>query len=173
MKTFFGRKVLGYVALAIVSCTALSAACSGEELRRPPGDLPPDEQAVRFTPFEAPAFGRPRGELRRVVTSAGEYEALLGSPPPADLDFRREWVVLYAAGTFSTGGYMAEIAHIGRSPGGRSLQIETRLSTPGPRCFVTQAFTSPYVVARFPRPAGEPRVTFTHETEVVDCGGAL
>lgn len=169
MKTFSRMNVLGWALVAIVSCTALGDAWAREGGGRPPRAPNPGEIALPFAPLEVRASGRPRGELRTLLTSARMYQAFVGSPPPEDLNFQREWVILYAPGTMPTGGYVADISYIGRSADGRTLTIETRLIEPGPDCFVTQALTNPYVLVRFPRPEGARRVNFTHVTEARNC----
>ncbi|MDI1431718.1 protease complex subunit PrcB family protein [Polyangium sorediatum] len=169
MKTFSRKNVLGWALVAIVSCTALGDALAREGSRRAPRAPNPGEIAVPFTELEVRASGRPRGELRTLLTSPRMYQAFVGSRPPEDLDFQREWVILYAPGTMPTGGYEADISYIGQSTDGRTLTIETRLFEPGPHCFVTQALTNPYVLVRFPRPETARRVVFSHVTEERDC----
>lgn len=169
MKTFSRMNVLGWALVAIVSCTALGDAMAREGGGRPPRSPNPGEIALPFRELQARASGRPRGELRTLLTSARLYQAFVGSPPPEDLNFQREWVVLYAAGTLPTGGYEADISYIGRSADGRTLTIETRLVEPGATCFVTQALTNPYVLVRFPRLDNARTVTFTHVSEVREC----
>jgi hypothetical protein len=159
MKTFFVCNLLA----AIVSCTAVAAA------DLPPPQPQPGELELPFKEIGVRAFGRPFGETSLVITTPQSYRTVLGAAPPTDLDFDREWVVLYAAGTKPTGGYEAHIARIVRSPAARTLTVETRLVTPGPRCFVTEALTNPYVVARFRRPPEALRVAFVHSSEVRDC----
>jgi len=175
MQSSFHKKLLGGAVLLLLSCAAASAARSRERISPTPRDLPPapSDRAIPFVTIEARAHGRPNGELRRVLSSSEAYLALLGSAPPADLDFQREWVVVYAAGTFSTGGYRAEIASIARSFTGDTITIGTRLVAPGPHCFVTQAFTNPYVVARFRRPAEGARIVWSHDVSVHDCEGGI
>ncbi|MDI3285945.1 protease complex subunit PrcB family protein [Polyangium sp. 15x6] len=169
MKTFSRKNVLGWALVAIVSCTALGDASAREGAERPPRAPNPGEIALPFSELEVRASGRPRGELRTLLTSPRMYQTFVGSPPPEYLDFQREWVILYAAGTMPTGGYTADISYIGRSTDGRTLTIETRLIEPGPHCFVTQALTNPYVLVRFQHPGNAQRVVFTHVTEVRDC----
>lgn len=169
MKTFSRKNMLGWALVAIVSCTALGDAAARVGAGRPPRAPNPGEIALPFSELEVRASGRPRGELRTLLTSARLYQAFVGSPPPEDLNFQREWVILYAPGTMPTGGYVADISYIGRSADGRSLSIETRLYEPGPHCFVTQALTNPYVLVRFQRPDDARHVNFTHVTEVRDC----
>ncbi|MDI1443331.1 protease complex subunit PrcB family protein [Polyangium sp. 6x1] len=169
MKTFSRKNVLGWALVAIVSCTALGDAVAREGGGRPTRAPNPGEIAVPFSELEVRASGRPRGELRTLLTSPRLYQAFVGSPPPEDLDFQREWVILYAPGTMPTGGYVADISYIGRSTDGRTLTIETRLFEPGAHCFVTQALTNPYVLVRFPRPESTRSVVFSHVTEVRDC----
>ena len=169
MKTFSRKNVLGWALVAIVSCTALGDAWAREGAGRTPRAPNPGEVALPFAPLEVRASGRPRGEIRTLLTSARMYQAFVGSPPPEGLDFQREWVVLYAAGTMPTGGYVADISYIGRTNDGRGITIETRLVEPGPDCFVTQALTNPYVLVRFPRPESAQRVTFSHVAETQNC----
>jgi len=167
MRTFFKRSGLGVGVVAVIFCAALSAACAGEA----PADLPvphPNEREVPFVELEVRASGRGFGEVRRLITSEAEYRAVLGGPPPENVDFRRDWVVFYAAGVMPTGGYSAHISRINVSED-RGLTIETRLVVPGPRCFVTQALTNPYIIARIPRFTNIRRVNFSHNDEVNDC----
>jgi hypothetical protein len=171
MQPFSRMNVLGWALLAIVSCTALGDAWARED-GRPPRAPNPGEIALPFARLEARASGRPQGELRTLLTSARMYQAFVGGPPPEELDFQREWVILYAAGTQPTGGYVADISYIGRSTDGRTLSIETRLTEPGAHCFVTQALTNPYVLVRFPRPDDARSVVFSHVTEVQDCASS-
>jgi len=105
-----------------------------------------------------------------VFTSQSGYRAYFGHNAPSAVDFSRDWVVFYAAGTQSTGGYRASIAYLGKSLSGRTLYVDTHFERPGPDCIVTQAFTKPYVLARFRRPTPPPIfVSYFHSTSVRSC----
>jgi hypothetical protein len=118
-----------------------------------------------------------RGEVetRVVLTSRAAYASYFGHAAPADLDFAREWVLFYSAGTRSTGGYQASVASISRSNSGKTLYVSTHLSSPGAGCNVTFALTTPHALVAFRRPATRPttaRATHTDETLACDaCEG--
>jgi hypothetical protein len=134
-----------------------------------------DRRAGAPIAFEAVGDGvgdAERTETRRLVTSAADYRATFGHPPPASVDLAREWVVFYAAGARPTGGYEASVVSIARRCDG-GLRVVTRLVSPGPACLVTQAITSPHALVRFARPADvDPRdVEFVAVAEERACTG--
>jgi hypothetical protein len=118
-----------------------------------------------------------RGEVetRVVLTSRAAYASYFGHAAPAGLDFAREWVFFYSAGTRNTGGYEATVASISRSQNGRTLYLETHLRSPGASCLVTFAFSKPHALVAFRRPASRPtaaRAFHTDETRACDpCDG--
>jgi len=168
MALLYTRKVivLGVSAIAWFSAISLQSPVSALES---PRDLPrPSARVLPIVTIEARAYGRPVGEIQKLITTAAAYRGLLGTEPPENLDFSREWVAFYAAGTLPTGGYSAHISRVSAASGGLLL-IETRLVSPGPNCLVTQALTNPYVVVRFPKPEHATRAIFDHEVVVKDC----
>ncbi len=173
MAQFYTARWLGCLAMALAPLAAISG-CAEDELEEPLADAAPlspasEERSVPFVKIEARVSARQPGELSRLITSREQYRALLGSEPPADIDFGQHWVVYYAAGVRPTGGYEARIADIRIARNGRTLLITTQLVEPGPGCIVTQALTHPHVLVRFPIPAGVRRVAFEHENEERAC----
>jgi hypothetical protein len=118
---------------------------------------------------------RGEAETRVVLTSRAAYAGYFGHPAPADLDFSREWVFFYSAGTRTTGGYEATVASISRSQSGKTLHVSTHLVSPGVGCNVTFAFSTPHALVAFRRPATRPtaaRAFHTDETRACDrCEG--
>lgn len=110
---------------------------------------------------------------RAVITSLASYVALTGHPPPITIDWAREWVVFYGAGTKPTGGYAATIERLGVSWWGPTLLVETKLVSPGADCIVTKALTNPQAFAKLSRPAPRPYlVHWTNRHEARSCDPA-
>ncbi|MFN2563770.1 MAG: protease complex subunit PrcB family protein [Gemmatimonadaceae bacterium] len=85
-------------------------------------------------------------------------------PAPA-VDFDHEIVVLVAMGQRPTGGY--SIAIEGLFEAGGALYALVRETSPGSRCFTTQALTQPIDAVRVPRRAGA--VAFVERTATNEC----
>jgi hypothetical protein len=156
--------VLGVLTIAGCAAQAIDATdvASGEaELQA--------RRSIPFTAFQDPeGVGSGARELRRLITSAAQYERVLGHAPPADVSFRRgEIVVLYDAGVKPTGGYDAAVESI--EAGSSTLFVTTRLQSPGPNCLVTQSLTHPYALVKLQRPRGTVRVRFERDDTVRDC----
>lgn len=136
-----------------------------------------DHLTIAFRELDDPQGVGDRGEVetRVVLTSRAAYAGYFGHAAPADLDFSREWVLFYSAGTRSTGGYEATVASIARSASGKTLYVSTSLRAPGPDCLVTFALTQPHALVAFRRPATRPtaaRAYHTDETRACDrCEG--
>jgi hypothetical protein len=126
---------------------------------------------LRFSTFQADVGGAGVEPTRRIFTSAESYRRFFGMSPPWHVSFSREWVVFFSAGVRPTGGYRASIRAITRSASGLTLRIATQLESPGEGCFVTQAFTKPHVLAKFPIPSDvRPRyVRYTRDDVVRTC----
>jgi hypothetical protein len=127
-------------------------------------------RTVSFSSFEDPAVGAAEGEgeIRRLITSAAQYQRLLGHAAPSDVDFSAgEIVVFYSAGVKNSGGYEASIASI-ESRGGR-LIVTTRLESPGEGCAATLGLTHPYVLVKLQRPRNLRRARFERDDTVREC----
>lgn len=131
-----------------------------------------DRPALTLIPFTDDIGLAGQKEVAKVFTSASAYSQYFGHAAPRMVDWAHDWVVFYSAGERNTGGYAATIAEVTTSQTGRTLKVETALSSPGPNCLVTQAFTHPYALAKFKRPA--PRPEFVHVAKTYatnDCAG--
>jgi hypothetical protein len=107
-------------------------------------------------------------ETRMLIRSASAYERLFGHAPPDEVDFAGGEVVLfYSAGVQPTGGYEAAIDYVDRR--GRVLRVGTRLISPGEDCIVTQALTTPHVLATVQPERRIRRARWRHVEEVRDC----
>ena len=91
-------------------------------------------------------------KTRTLIRSAAGYQSFFGHAPPPAVDFARDWVMFYAAGTEPTGGYDASFVAVLRA--GSSLIAITQLVSPGPACAVTQVLTAPYALIKFPAQPG-------------------
>jgi hypothetical protein len=158
--------VLG--AIALFGCAAdvgSTADAEGSEaaLRRP-------SQSIAFEAFSDPEGVGSAGErpTSRLIRSARQYERLLGHAPPAEVDFAAgDVVIFYSAGIQSTGGYEASILEVALR--NRQLQVTTQLVSPGEDCIVTQALTTPYVLARVRPPRRVNGARFEHVDVIRDC----
>ena len=112
-------------------------------------------------------------ETRRVFTSASGYEAYFAHPAPAGVDWSREWLALYSAGTRRSGGYQASIESAHAAPSSRTLIVTTKLVSPGAGCIVTMGLTKPYALVKFPMPSPPlDSVQFWRVEEARDCDQA-
>lgn len=167
------------IALSLSACVVadedeLHAELSDEALVE---DGKADHQTITFRELDDALGIGDRGEVetRVVLTSRAAYASYFGHAAPAGLDFAREWVLFYSAGTRSTGGYEATVASITRSNSGKTLYVGTHLVSPGAGCAVTFALSKPHALVAFRRPTPRPTAALashTDETRVCDrCEG--
>lgn len=86
-------------------------------------------------------------------------------PDAPTVDFETSMVIAAAMGGKPTGGFSITIEGIDRS--GSDLYVTVVETSPGPTCFVTQAYTAPVVALRVPRVTG--KVEFLEESRVDEC----
>lgn len=167
--------------LLLAPLIAAAAACSSQS--------PTSHEAVAV-PLDAIALGddsvqnpvqdwRLYGGLERrerlVIDNQADWSRLwsrmnanLGIQPPPELpsvDFDRYMVIVASMGTRPTGGYFIEVEGVHRS--GSDLYVTVHESSPGPRCGVTTAITTPTTALLVPRTAG--RVFFVERRSVHPC----
>ncbi|HEY0053541.1 MAG TPA: protease complex subunit PrcB family protein [Caulobacteraceae bacterium] len=107
------------------------------------------------------------------ITSEREWVAMWrritrrhGEPPdPPAVDFEREMLLLAAMGTQATGGYSIRIEDVIETPDG--LEVIVIRTSPGRRCGVTAALTSPVDVVRVP--VSSRPVRWSVRDAVTDC----
>ena len=87
------------------------------------------------------------------------------APAPPAIDFAQDMLVVAGMGMKGHGGY--KIAVSSAADDGGKITVEVTETSPGARCMNAMMMTSPVVVAKLPRRAGE--VTFTVVRKVVDC----
>lgn len=68
-------------------------------------------------------------------------------PERPEVDFGNQVVVAVVMGERSTGGYSIEVDEVLRSEDENQIQVQFTEKVPGDGCQVTQALTSPYVLA--------------------------
>src|SRR5262245_13467754 len=89
------------------------------------------------------------------------------SPAPAvpAVDFTKDMLVVAGMGMKGHGGYQVAVSSATEDAG--KVTVEVTETSPGARCMNAMMMTSPVVVAKLPRRAGD--VTFTVVRKVVDC----
>lgn len=110
---------------------------------------------------------------QQVVRDQAAWQALWArlnsnaSPAPAlpAVDFAKDMIVVAAMGMKGHGGYKVAITAAVEDAG--KVTVEVTETSPGARCMNAMMMTSPVVVARLPRRAGD--VTFNVVRKVVDC----
>lgn len=129
-------------------------------------DAPSATSTLSFEAFDDDVGTQAATESRTLIRTARGYQAFFGHAPPAGVDFSREWVMFYAAGSKPTGGYEASFLALLRS--GNALIAITRLVAPGAACGTTQAFTTPHALIKF---AAQARASaqFFKQDAVQDC----
>ena len=80
-------------------------------------------------------------------------------PPAPVVRFGAERVVVAAAGTRSSGGFVMTAGAFTQS--GDTVIVDVTLLTPGPECGVTAALTEPVIMFAIPRTAAPPRISTT------------
>lgn len=111
-----------------------------------------------------------QAETRKIIKTNSAYRSYFGHDAPSEVNFARDWVIFYSAGSKPTGGYSASITKIIRSVSGLTLKVTTSLNKPGPGCMVTQAITKPYVLAKFRASQPSPQyVQFYKDDTVRNC----
>lgn len=156
------------------------AACAAEV---PDGELPfegeasslgkADHATLAFTAVDDATIVSPILEHGGTVilTTPGAWRRVMGTPAPASVDFGREWVAFHGSGLQHTGGFAAEVTGLRYYAGLRALVLETKDTSPGPGCIVTQALTTPHSVVEFAIPWPRPRFALAdHTDETRTCG---
>lgn len=127
--------------------------------RKPPEkkmDDPARLAAVDVTPAEWKGHSCGVAEPgARVIGDEASWKALwqdvFGKDAPA-VDFKRFVAVAAFAGSRNSGGWAAEL--LAPEAGPKGLVVPFRVKGPAPGGFVTMAFTTPYAVRLYNRPAG-------------------
>ena len=169
------HSALSYKAIAVgfASLVAL-AGCGAPEEPGNEGDTGTSEAEIKvpFSVIAGDIGSAGTVETRRAIKSEKDYTSFFGHTPPASVDFNRDWVIFYSAGTRSTGGYAASIASITFTTSGKTMKITTALESPGPRCIVNQLVTRPAVLVKIAAPATTPSyVRYEQSDTTRDCGG--
>jgi hypothetical protein len=156
------------VAVAALSLTALSLRperLAGQSLGPFPSPTPDTTRRAIPVQAQRPAapaaaqlmFMQWRGQYgggdlsTQVATSSERWSrmwGMVGQETPRALDATREMGVYVAIGERPTGGYRVEVLRATEQ--GDALVVEYSVGAPGDRV-VTQAFTSPWVIAVLPR----------------------
>jgi protease stability complex PrcB-like protein/antistasin family protein len=165
--------LVGLVSLALLGCGDVGAP---DDVQQVTGDVgaiattPATAATITFTAFSDDVGAQAGTESRTLIRSARGYQSFFGHAAPAAVDFSREWVMFYAAGTKPTGGYEASFLAVLRA--GPSLIAITQLKSPGANCGTTEALTTPYALIKFAaQPGTSPQ--FFKQDGSSDCGPSL
>jgi hypothetical protein len=160
--------------------TLMAVGCGGgptaaDDVQQVAGDVraagtQPAAATISFEAFTDDVSLRADTKSRTLIRSAAGYQSFFGHAPPSSVDFTRDWVMFYAAGTEPTGGYDASFVAVLRA--GSSLIAITQLVSPGRDCVVTQALTAPYALIKFPAQTGT-SAQFYKSDSIRDCGSDL
>lgn len=93
------------------------------------------------------------------------YIGMSPSAVPPTVDFTRSTVILVALGSRSTGGYDITVSRVARDA--NVVYVQVTSTSPGDRCFTTQAFTQPVDVIVLPHVVAE--AVFVERKLVRDC----
>ena len=107
--------------------------------------------------------GGPRTPSHQLISDVKGWEALwrgLGKAAPA-LDFKTHSAVVVFLGERPTGGWSANF----REPKIKDGDVMLVYTIDAPKGFVTQAFTAPYLVRAFPKPAKGKLVVMETQSE--------
>jgi len=163
------------VALPIFALPLLAglgaAGCTPQDFEEVVGGVsdagtPRDGVPIKFEEFSDDVGTRATTETRILIKTAQGYQAVFGHAAPAGVDFSRQWVIFYAAGTKPTGGYDANILSLTRVSD--LLLAVTELVSPGAGCAVTQSLTSPHVLVKFDAQRGA-SAAFYKRDRTQDC----
>lgn len=134
-------------------------AANDEALRRP---------RPKWEVFEDPKGTEAAGitPMARLIRNERGYQRLFGHGSPG-IDWDDEVVLFYSAGQRNAGGYRAEISAVERRK--ERLTVTTNLVTPAPDCVVTQALTTPSVLARVHGADRVRKARFEHTEQVESC----
>lgn len=95
------------------------------------------------------------------------YYKTISKPPLPQIDFSKYMVLAVFEGVKNTGGYDIQIFKINQNAG--YLDILVKEISPGPSCFTTQAFTSPFHIVKVEKMNSEVNVKFDITEEILDC----
>lgn len=128
-------------------------------------------------PFEtftdAPLPAAAAQVTRKLILSNTSYRSYFGHDAPAAVDWTRESVFFYSAGTKQTTGYRAGVSRVLRNTDG-SLAFSTTLVSPGSGCIISPTQNVPHVLITFPRSATTPPSwTYNHTNSTNSCASGV
>lgn len=174
MRSFRTAETAASIALpALLAAVVLAAGgCGLVSVTGVPADatVVPDDRVEPLLEGASGGLDEPAREVIRtpeVWANAWQdlHEGRSPVPERPSVDFDRSMVVLAAMGSQRTGGYDIEVEAVHRQ--GETLYLVVRETSPGDRCGVTQAFTTPTTAVRVPRVDGD--VEFVEKESVHEC----
>lgn len=128
-----------------------------------------DATSVKFVVLDVVAPSASEGLT--VIKTADKYEAFFGEEPPAEVNFKKHWVITASMGNRASGGYSVEVTSLYKEKfeGKMQLFIDTIYRLPGAGCVTTMATTNPQVTVRVSKPAGNPWIEENNEEIETSC----
>lgn len=137
--------------------------------------------AVNIEQIERGQYGNIVDGTQVVLRSEGDFASFwadlhadrITTPDVPSVDFEQQIVVAIVLGERSTGGYSVDIDQVMADEEQGEMRVEFTETVPGNTCAVTQALTSPYVVATVDL-QGEPvdsgdEVAFARSEQASSC----
>jgi hypothetical protein len=163
--------------LIVGGLTACATDGAGEdeiaELDESGDDSKTDQPDIALTVLDIDPPKDRFSEKVGVIKSRSAFKTVFGYSAPSSIDFNKQWVAYYTAGTQTSGGYHATIERVRLSDTGKTLRITANLDRPGFDCVVTQALTAPYAVVKFAKPSSAPTTNrYYREESTTNCSQA-
>lgn len=108
---------------------------------------------------------------RRTYKTASAFRSAFGALP-TNVNFAKDWVVFYAAGTWPTGGYSARVTRVRTTDSGATLKVTTSLESPAPECAASAPATRPYALVAFRAPTPRPSATRYYRADTTRACGS-
>lgn len=164
-------KTLALLFASLLPLAACATGVSDGELLEDSGpDAEKDDGSKQLLIRDTIEWDGQAKQTTKVFTNAAAFEAFFGREAPAEVDFAEEWVVYYAAGTRSTGGYEANVLKVTLSASAKTITVTNETVTPGLSCAVTEAFTSPATLVTIKKRGPETtRFSSRHKDLTLQC----
>ena len=100
-----------------------------------------------------------------LINSDSEWKSILGDNIAKDVNFDEFSAVAVFLGEKPTGGYDIKINSVIEEE--TAIRVYVEESSPGKKCMVTQAFTSPFEIVKIPKTGKE--AYFDISRKITDC----
>jgi len=164
--------LLGAVLLSTVACQSATLGAPADEIPSTAIDEVFSDAGVRrvahsyYSGFDQSVRTVIRDQESWQAAWTRLYIGMTPAPPtPPAVDFSRSTVILVALGARATGGYDIAVSRVARDAG--VLYVVVTSTSPGDRCYTTQAFTQPVDIVVVPHTVDE--TVFVERKTVHQC----